>query len=285
MRLAVSCLALMALALVGGVAAAAHPRVILRDSDASVPTPRAAASTPASRSSSNCAGPDWYCNHWCGGDLEYLDDSKCVKVFPSTYDRDWTSPLRVSAIPPASEGWSQDTGSFADFSINNTALTSLAGDANVCAILIRRVEGDPAPYFRFLCSEGDDVNAYETWSSSKIYAASNAAGHIRDECPNSGMTSTTTGKHGVTPLGDLVTVITTYDETAGYTSNGLSCWMHDIGWRERIQATLVGWHPTPNNLSLGGNYVSKAAHGGNSSQSVIRRLCSFSFPSALLLAS
>ena len=251
----VLCLALLALAMVASVAASssAHPRVLLHEEDVSYPPPRSSSPANSSRSS-NCVGPDWYCNHWCGGPLEYLEDTHCIKAFPSTYDRDWTSPLRVSTVPPASEGWAQDTGSFADFPINNTALTSMAGDANICAILIRRVEGDPSPYFRFLCAEGDDINAYETWSSSKIYAMANAAGHIRDECPKSGMTSSTTGEHGTTPLGDLATVITTYDATAGYTSNGLSCYMHDLGYRERIQATLAGWHPTPTNLSLGGNY-------------------------------
>lgn len=65
----------------------------------------------------------------------------------------------------------------------------------------------------------------------------NAGGKMRDDCPvqgvNCGLDSTVQGKNGVTPLGDLATIIASYDVTQGYTSNSLSAYFHDIGWRSR----------------------------------------------------
>lgn len=99
--------------------------------------------------------------------------------------------------------------------------------------------------------------------SSKIFAIANAGGHLRtneSSCvPNSvgvggGVVS---GKHGAnsTPLGDLATVICSYDTTAGYTSNSLSSYFHDFGWRDRInQVVLQDWLHVPQGQTLGGNY-------------------------------
>jgi hypothetical protein len=207
------------------------------------------------------SAPNYYVNsHWCGGSEEYLSDSKCVKVFPSSFSRDWVSPLWASIIPPANEGWAMDTGNFEDIHVNTTALNEyLQGEANLCLILIKRWKG-PSPsagvYFKYYCSEGDTTNAYQPWSSTKIYAAANAGGHIREVCPDHGLISSTTGEHGVTPLGDLMTIITSYDSTMDYTSNGLSFYMHDLGGRYRLLDQLQAWYPTQKgNLSLGGNYV------------------------------
>ena len=38
----------------------------------------------------------------------------------------------------------------------------------------------------------------------------------------------TKGKHGPTPLGDLATIVCSYDHTMGYSSNSLSSYFHDI---------------------------------------------------------
>lgn len=64
-----------------------------------------------------------------------------------------------------------------------------------------------------------------------------------------------TGKDGVTPFGDLTTIIASYDETAGYSSNSLSSYMHDVGFRGRVHqlVTAKDWLGLPGQ-SLGGNY-------------------------------
>jgi hypothetical protein len=99
--------------------------------------------------------------------------------------------------------------------------------------------------------------------SSKIFAMANAAGHLRSnesQCGSGnvhnhlfGLDGTITGKHGVTPLGDLATIICCYDHTADYTSNSLSSYFHDIGWRDRINVLLNDWLKV-SNQTLGGNY-------------------------------
>jgi hypothetical protein len=63
------------------------------------------------------------------------------------------------------------------------------------------------------------------------------------------------GKHGATPLGDLATIICSYDSTQGYSSNSLSSYMHDLGWRQRAHDMVTDWLGRPSE-SLGGNYVS-----------------------------
>ena len=74
----------------------------------------------------------------------------------------------------------------------------------------------------------------------------NAAGHLRsnESCthdPTFGMDGSVSGKHGITQLGDLATVICSYDETAGYSSNSLSSYFHDIGWRGRANNLVQDW--------------------------------------------
>jgi hypothetical protein len=92
--------------------------------------------------------------------------------------------------------------------------------------------------------------------SSKVFAMANAAGHLRSnetKCGDAlhnhlfGLDGSVTGKHGVTLLGDLATIICSYDETAGYTSNSLSSYFHDIGWRGRANGLVQNW------LLIGGN--------------------------------
>ena len=98
----------------------------------------------------------------------------------------------------------------------------------------------------------------------------NAAGHLRtneSQCGEGnmknhefGLDGSVTGKHDFTALGDLATIICSYDETAGYSSNSLSSYFHDIGWRERINNLVQDWLLVGQNatsasaLSLGGNY-------------------------------
>lgn len=91
----------------------------------------------------------------------------------------------------------------------------------------------------------------------------NAAGHLRTSetsCSKDvfGLDDTVNGTHGTTPFGDLATVICSYDHTAGYSSNSLSSYFHDYGWRDRINSLVNdGWLSATagaTSQTLGGNY-------------------------------
>lgn len=203
-----------------------------------------------------------YYTDWCGGDLQYLDDKYCIKKFPSKMDRSQTCPVAVLDSVP--EGYYPD-GNLADTHIDTTSLSNIVTNgANLCVILTKRVrqsDGSAKLYNKYFCAnELSKTEAFETWSSSKIFAIANAGGHLRSSestCVNDvfGIDGLTFAKNGDTPLGDLATVICSYDHTKGYSSNSLSSYMHDIGWRDRIHSLVR--NPDWINLSgltLGGNY-------------------------------
>jgi hypothetical protein len=85
-------------------------------------------------------------------------------------------------------------------------------------ILIRRTRDDV--YYKYI-SSGKPVVPHETWSSSKFFAVAAAAATIRRSC-KMGMDASVKGRTGVIPLGDLATIIASYDSTKGYSSNGLA---------------------------------------------------------------
>ena len=128
----------------------------------------------------------------------------------------------------------------------------------------------------FCNGEASKSTAHETWSSSKIFAMANAAGNLRQQCADAGIDSSTTGyliqlilsilqrflmfdghvgKHGTTPLGDLSTIVCSYDATQGYSSNSLSSYFHDLGWRQRLHDLVTGSWLGRAAETLGGNYV------------------------------
>jgi hypothetical protein len=45
-----------------------------------------------------------------------------------------------------------------------------------------------------------------------------------------------------------------YDHTAGYSSNSLSSYFHDIGWRDRLNNLVGSEWLSLNSCTLGGNY-------------------------------
>lgn len=116
---------------------------------------------------------------------------------------------------------------------------------------------------QYYCVGEDSLTSHETWSSSKIFAMANAAGSLRGrEFPNAcapgsaGLDSSTTGKNGPhTQLGDLATIVCSYDTTANYTSNSLSSYFHDLGGRQTLEDLVRSdWLTGKGNESLGGNY-------------------------------
>lgn len=234
-----------------------------------------------------------YFDHWCGHGLQYLDDSQCAKKFPSKYDREWTCPVPVLQSAPEGfqadgplSSMKVDTSTLAqiitDTDVNVcVVITKRVKDTSVS-------QGFKL-YNKYLCAGDYSAQTpFETWSryvtlllffflflamlfltfnalkcSSKIFAVANAAGHLRSnetKCGAGnahnqlfGLDGSTTGKHGTTPFGDLATVICSYDTTAGYSSNSLSSYFHDIGWRDRIDDLVVNWLGK-SDQSLGGNY-------------------------------
>ena len=122
---------------------------------------------------------------------------------------------------------------------------------SIAMILIRRLGSKI--YYRYLGNQNFD-EAAETWSSSKIFCESAAAQRLRvNTCTHeSGLDSFTDGKHGLTPLGDLSTIIASYDRTAGYTSNSLAAYFGvALAGRQRLNTLLNSWlAPGPNNETL-----------------------------------
>lgn len=208
------------------------------------------------------AANHWYFENWCGYDsLEYLHDSKCQKIFPSLFDRKpWSCPIHtIDEIPP---GFQRETD-FSNIEVDTETLQDYVNkNVNLCMVIIKRVlENDNTIlYNKYLCAgELSKKEAYQPWSSTKIFAMANAAGHLRTNettCSPStfGLDGSTSGQDGVTPFGDLSTIIVSYDSTAGYSSNAVSSYMHDIGWRQRMYDLVRGWLGAEGEESLGGNY-------------------------------
>ena len=121
------------------------------------------------------------------------------------------------------------------------------------------INGEVRPYNKYFCNSSNAKNTvYETWSSTKVFAAANAGSTLRKGSPtcsprNFGLDTKVWGKNGYTQLADLVTAVVSYDETAGYSSNGLSgtvvgrgrcsgfeilAYYHDIGGRDAINSLV-----------------------------------------------
>ncbi len=215
----------------------------------------------------------YYYDHWCGGDYEYLVDGSCDKLFPSSFDRNWKCP--ISFIETAeiitelsNNGYIVDTPLLRDIAVDTTTLPSLINStANICLVLTKRlVKSNNEVYLmnKYYCNgENSLYDAYETWSSSKIFAMANAGRHLTNEtyCDDaySLINNVVSNKYNNVPLGDLASVVCTYDATAGYTSNSLSSFFHDIGWRSNlnnlINSDWLGMQLNNENpQSLGGNY-------------------------------
>lgn len=142
------------------------------------------------------SGNDWYYDNWCGGDLQYLDDEYCAKIFPAltelkslntvtTYAevsnrgkasdsfRDWTCPV-ISAVP--ADGFVADGTPLSEINIDTVTLQSIVDesdddiDLNLCLILTQRVQDESSAsgvtlYNKYLCAGNQSAEvAYETWS-------------------------------------------------------------------------------------------------------------------------
>ncbi len=117
----------------------------------------------------------------------------------------------------------------------------------VSVILVRRVDG--VPHYRYV-SNGTADQIFQTWSASKFMAIASAASTLRAKSQGAiGLDATV----DQVPLGDLVTIVHSYDERH-YSSNSLAKWFHDVGGRPKINDLIHGWLARPTTETLGGNY-------------------------------
>ncbi len=206
-----------------------------------------------------------YYKTMCNGEdkLQYLQDTKCAKVFPSNPARDLfceASVFRAKEELPT--GFTLD-GPFAE--IRPDALDHIVKNRSVdaCVILTRRVGGSRGQLFnKYFCTQ--PRGAYQTWSSSKIFAIANAASTLRGRQKGScvgeiGLDGSVSGNvTKTTQLGDLATIVTSYDPTFAnysYDSNALASYFHDIGGRTALRDLVQSrWLAGNDTVSLGGNY-------------------------------
>ena len=184
-----------------------------------------------------------------GDHYEFLDDVCHKKRAPSRQDRAWSCP-NVAASAGAYEP------SSAPITVDADALRGIVpNDMRMTVVLVRRV-GD-VPYYRYLSNGTHDV-AVEPLSATKFMAVANAATRIRAASNGEvGLDSTTSG----VPVGDLVTVITSYEEQR-FSSNGLARYFHDVGGRTHANALIHDWLHRPASETFGGNYGAPAADLG-----------------------
>ena len=186
-----------------------------------------------------------------GGDhYEFLDDVCHQKRFPTNRDRALACPVvATTATPTLASGRTvvyRPAGSPVD--VDDGALVGIVpANLDVTEILVRRVNG--VPHYRYL-SNGSHGDAFQPWSSTKFMAVANAAAALRAASnAQVGLTSSVGGL----PLGDLATVIHSYDERR-YSSNGLARYFHNVGGRSRANGLIHGWLGRPATETFGGNY-------------------------------
>ncbi len=190
-----------------------------------------------------------------GGDhYEFLDDVCHKKRTPSNRDRDLTCPVVASTATPAlpdgrTVRYLPATG---NIEVDDEALRGLVpASLDVTVILVRRVQG--VPHYRYL-SNGSHAHAFQPWSSTKFMAVANGASVLRTRSSyRVGLTASVDG----IPLGDLATVIHSYDERR-YSSNGLARYFHNIGGRAHANGLVHDWIRRPSTETFGGNYGAPA---------------------------
>lgn len=199
----------------------------------------------------------YYCSHWCGKpppeNLQFLDDRNCAKRFPVNISREWQCPVSSSHAPPASAGWAP-AAPLGSVRVDSTTLGSVPQlqTVKMAAIAVQRTS--TGAYYRYFGGP-NYTQPFETWSSSKIFAIANAAVTVTRQCPAvGGLTALTHGRLGQTPLGDLATIICSYDRTVNYTSNSLARYFHDLGGRRQANWLVQKWLGAGSSQSFGGNY-------------------------------
>ena len=158
------------------------------------------------------ANGSYYREHWCGKpppeNLPFLDDRYCRKLFPPVYDRQWKCPAFTGIRPPATDGWAL-AQPLQQVHVDTTVLERVPElyAVNFAAVAVKRTDAGEVFYRYF--GGPNYTEPFETWSSSKIFAMANAAVTLERDCDAAlgGLSALTRGRLGLTPLGDLATII------------------------------------------------------------------------------
>jgi hypothetical protein len=208
-------------------------------------------------------GSNRFYSKWCRANLFF--PKSCQKKFPSNTQRELACPIVYDAVP---KGYALD-GPLSKVKVYSglRAIPS-ARKVDMVVILIRRTAD--GVYYKYL-SNGRKLVPLETWSSSKVFAVAAAAGVIRRSC-KVGLEAMVKGPRGGIPLGDLVTIIASYDTSKGYTSNGLAKYFGQIA--TSALKNLVQNKLGKKSETLGGSYgVPAPAIGHSYSTSPNRKWC------------
>lgn len=186
-----------------------------------------------------------------GGDhFEFLDDVCHKKKLPSKLDRGQACPVTATTATPKLADGSTVTyrPASAPIEVDQTALAGIVPPGlDVTVILVRRVDG--VPHYRYL-SNGTASKAFQPWSSTKSIAIAAGGAALRQR--SAGKVGLTASVGGI-PLGDLATVIHSYDERR-YSSNGLAAYFLDIANRAKANGLVHEWLGRPATETYGGNY-------------------------------
>ena len=191
--------------------------------------------------------------NWCGerheeDPLVGLDDKLCQKVFPRNFDRDFM----CSSDWDASPGFFPAATSVARTDVNEEELAALVPkDSSIAIGIIRRHAGRP---FTIRYIGHNAKQPFEPWSSTKIFAADDAARRLRSL--SVGRVGLPTTENGPTHRGldDLMTIVASYDTTMNLTSNSLGAYYHAIGGHVAANSTIHNLIGAPTSESFGGNY-------------------------------
>jgi len=163
----------------------------------------------------------YYYKHWCNNPccpLPLTYDTHCAKMFPSYPSRDfkcassWTPDRLVGFTPDAP---------LSALAVNSTFFDGVIGAdlIDVAAVIVRR-DASGAAWFKYVGNRFYGRSS-ETWSSSKVFVAAFAASALRSHC-SMGLDSRVIDAESCYAVGDLLTVIATYDSTLGFSSNSLA---------------------------------------------------------------
>ena len=163
----------------------------------------------------------YYYKHWCNNPccpLPLTYDTHCAKMFPSYPSRDfkcassWTPDRLVGFAPDAP---------LSALAVNSTFFDDVPGAdlIDIAAVIVRR-DASGAAWFKYVGNRFYGRSS-ETWSSSKVFVAAFAASALRSHC-SMGLDSHVIDAESCYAVGDLLTVIATYDSTLGFSSNSLA---------------------------------------------------------------
>ena len=200
--------------------------------------------------------------NWCGPShevqpLQGLDDAKCTKTLPPTFDRQFQCP---NMWPDAELVGFDSAGNNASELKVHAELSRLvppntAIDAKVAVGVIRRRRAGTAAYVRWL-GNGAERREHQPWSSSKVFAAAHAASKLRAMPILRGELGLDASEDGV-PLGDLLTVMAAYDVNStrpGVTSNAVAAYYQSLGGHMDANAYLHSVIGGTGAESFGGDY-------------------------------